>query len=146
MHMKETILAQLKEAMKSGDKARVTILRTLHAAIKQVEIDTQKELTDEEVQQVVQRQVKQLQDAIKDFTTGGRTDLVDQNVAEIEVLSTFLPEQLSDEELSTIVEEVVTDHGSDTPFGQLMGAVMKQVAGKADGNRVRSVLDTYVKS
>jgi uncharacterized protein YqeY len=143
--MKEIILAQLKEAMKSGDKKRVTILRTLHAAIKQVEVDTQKDLTDEEVQQVVQRQVKQLQDAIKDFTTGGRTDLVDQNLAEIEILSTFLPEQLSDEDLFAVVEEVVTDHGTDTPFGQLMGAVMKQVSGKADGNRVRSTLDAYLK-
>jgi uncharacterized protein YqeY len=143
--MKETILAQLKEAMKSGDKSRVTILRTLHAAIKQVEIDTQKELTDEEVQQVVQRQVKQLQDAITDFSAGGRTDLVEQNLVEIDILSTFLPEQLSDEALLAVVEEVVADHGIDTPFGQLMGAVMKQVSGKADGNRVRATLDSYLK-
>lgn len=144
MTLKETILNQQKEAMKAGQKERVTVLRGLHAAIKQVEIDTQKELTDEEVQQVVQRQVKQLQDAMKDFIAGNRQDLADQNQAEIDILSTFLPEQLSDEELRAIIDTAIEDAGPNPQFGQLMGRVMKDVAGKADGNRVRAMLESTV--
>lgn len=143
MGLKETILTQMKEAMKAGEKEKVTVLRMLSAAIKQVEIDTQKELSDEEVEQVVQRQVKQLSDALKDFKAAGREDLVQQNEFEIDLLSAFLPEQLSDDELRAVIQDVVDESNGDAPFGQLMGAVMKQVSGKADGNRVRAMLEEF---
>jgi uncharacterized protein YqeY len=142
MTLKETILQEIKVAMKAGEKERTLILRTLNAAIKQVEIDTQKELTDEEVEQVVQRQVKQLQDALKEFEAAGREDLASQNRAEITLLSEFLPEQMSDEDLNDVIDTVLASVEADVPFGQLMGRVMKEVQGKADGNRVRAALTT----
>lgn len=141
MSLKIEIINQQKEAMKAGEKERVQVLRNLHAAIKQVEIDTQAELTDEEVVQVVQRQVKQLQDALKDFEAAGRDDLASQNKSEIQLLSEFLPEQLTDEEIQAAIDEVKETLGDNPQFGQVMGMVMKKVAGKADGNRVRTLLE-----
>lgn len=144
MTLKERIIEQQKEAMKAGEKERVSVLRMLAAAIKQAEIDSQSELTDTEVEQLVKRQVKQLTDASNEFAAAGRTDLVDQNTAEIKILETFLPEQLTDEELVSIVSETIETmtSGETTPqFGQVMGAAMKAVAGRADGNRVRAIIE-----
>ena len=139
MSLRDTISEQQKEAMKAREKQRVSTLRILLAAIKQVEIDTRKELTDSEIEQVVVRQVKQLRDAIVDFKKGGRNDLVDENNIEIAILEQFLPEQLSDSELEQIVNDTFDTFSSVymPQFGHLMGAVMKAVDGKADGNRVR---------
>lgn len=144
MSLKQTILEQQIESMKAGEKERVSTLRTLAAAIKQVEIDTRTELNDTEVEQIVARQVKQLRDANKDFESAGRTDLVETNNAEITIMEEFLPEQLSEEELTTIVTEVLDTLSAgeaDPQFGQIMGAVMKEVAGRADGNRVRAIIE-----
>jgi uncharacterized protein YqeY len=148
MTLKETIIEQQKEAMKAGEKDRVSVLRMLAAAIKQAEIDSQSELSDIEVTQLVKRQVKQLLDASKEFEAAGRTDLVEQYAAEIAILEAFLPEQLSDEELTSIIEETIetmTSGETTAQFGQIMGAAMKTVSGRADGNRVRTIIEKLLK-
>ena len=129
-------------AMKSGDAKNLAVLRLIKSAIKNEEIQLQKELSDEEVQSVVARQVKQLSDAAKDFEAGGRQDLVEQAKEEIQLMSIYLPEQMSDSELLSIVDKVIETTGAKTQseVGKVMGLVMKQAKGKADGTKVREIV------
>lgn len=130
--------------MKNRDTATLSVLRVLCSEMKNEEIEMKAELSDEKVQQLVARQVKQLKDAMQDFAAGGRDDLVAQNKQEIDILSRFLPEQLSDEALLSIVKQVVADAGEKTNVGQIMGVVMKQVQGRAEGNRVREMVQSLL--
>lgn len=136
-------MGDLKEAMKQKDAEKLSTVRMIMAAIKNTEIDQGGVLTDEQIQETIAKQVKQLQDAMKDFSAGGRTDLVEQTQKEVAYLSSFLPAQLSDEELETIAKEVLKTLGttSKQDFGKIMGAVMAAVKGQADGNRVREVVN-----
>lgn len=142
MSLKEDLRQKQIKAMKSGDQALLSVMRMLNSAIKNEEIDNKKELTDDEVGAIIKRQVKQLQDALKDFTSGGRGDLVDQTKKEIDILSEYLPEQMSDTDVSEIVKKVITDIGAteQKDIGRVMGAVMQQVSGRADGNVVRQAV------
>lgn len=130
--------------MKAKDTTTLSTLRIVLAALKNKQIDTGEQLTDEQVQQVVASQVKQLKDASNEFAKAGRDDLVEANQQEVETLLPFLPEQLSEEEIRAIVEKVKAQAGADAQFGQLMGMVMKEVAGRADGNTVRSLVQTMI--
>lgn len=132
------------QAMKAKDTTTLSTLRIVLAALKNKQIDTGEQLTDEQVQQVVASQVKQLKDASNEFAKAGRDDLVEANQQEVETLLPFLPEQLSEEEIRAIVEKVKAQAGADAQFGQLMGMVMKEVAGRADGNTVRSLVQTMI--
>lgn len=142
MPLRNEIKERQIAAMKSGDARQLAVMRFLWSAIKNSEIDLKKELSDEEVLAVISRQVKQLQDALKDFETGGRQDLVTQTTEEIDILKSYLPEQLSDEQLEVVVDSVIAKVGAKTPqdVGKVMGAVMKEAKGKADGNRVREMV------
>ncbi len=141
MSLKETLLQDQIQAMKNKESDRLTTLRMVLAAIKNTEIDSKEELDDEKIQGIIATQVKQLKDALKDFETGGRSDLIEKTKTEISLLETYLPEQMSDEELKTIVSETLSQVGASSPadLGKVMGAVMGKVKGKADGNRVRSI-------
>lgn len=142
MNLQEQIQADMITAMKAKEADTVTTLRGLNAAIKNVMIDHDGEFTDADVEKVVARTVKQLNEANKDFASGGRDDLVEQNKKEIALLEKYLPEQMTDEELSKIVAETIEQTGMDTKadMGKLMGAVMGKVQGKADGNRVKNAV------
>mgnify|MGYP001564851409 FL=1 len=128
-----------KVAMKARDRDRLTVLRGLLAAVKNKQIDSDKELTEEEIQKVIASQGKQLKDALKDFETAEREDLIEKTKAEIEIIETFLPKQLEDQEIEVIAQDVISKVGKEN-FGLLMGAVMKEIAGRADGQRVRVVV------
>jgi len=130
MTLQERVQADIITAMKAKDAPTLQTLRQLSAAIKNAIIDHTGEFTDEDVVAVVSRQVKQLKDAIKDFAAGGRDDLVKQNEKEIAVLEVYLPEQLSDEELTALVKESVAETGALSPsdMGKVMGAVMGKSA------------------
>lgn len=142
MSLRNEIQEKIHAAMKAGDAKNLAVMRLLKSAIKNEEIELQKELSDEEVQSVVARQVKQLVDAIKDFESGERSDLVAQAKEEIELMSVYLPEQMSDSELSIIVNKAIESTGAKTPgdVGRVMGLVMKQAKGKADGTKVREMV------
>jgi len=128
-------------AMKEGDKQSLSTLRMLWSAIRNAEIDKGSELSDEEVEQLITRQVKQLKDSLTDFEKAGRTDLIEQCQGEIKFLSTYLPQQLSDDELEQVVKDVVSKSSGEKNMGIIMGAVMKDVKGKADGKRVRECVE-----
>lgn len=138
MSLRQEIFLERDNAMKNKQTAALSTLRVLCSEIKNAEIELQHELADEEVLKVISRMVKQLADAVKDFSSAGRDDLVQQNTAEIALLETYLPAQMSDEEIQSHVTAVIAELGSDAQMGLVMGAVMKRVAGQADGNRVRT--------
>lgn len=143
MSLREQLVEDQKTAMRAKDSETLSILRMVMAAIKNTEIDKGVVLDDVAIQDVIARQVKQLADAAKDFKAGGRQDLLDQNEKEMALLNRYLPAQLSDEELEEIVRNVMTDLGttSKQDFGKIMGAVTAHTKGKADGNRVRDVVN-----
>jgi len=141
MTLRSEIQEKQYDAMKQGDADQLAVMRLLMSAIKNEEIELKKELNDEQVQTIVSRQVKQLLDAIKDFESGGRTDLVEKTKKEIEVLQKYLPEQLSEEELIAVVDKTIEQlSAGPQDIGKVMGMVMKEVKGKADGNKVRELV------
>ena len=142
----EKIQTDLQEAMKSKDGIRVSTLRLLLSAIHNQEIALrQKEgegLDDREVAVVLRKQVKQGKESIEAFRKGKRDDLVRKEEAEIEILSKYLPQELSSDEIRKIVDEAVRESGAAGPgdFGKVMGVVVGRVAGRASGERVAEVV------
>ena len=136
--IKEKLSGQMKAAMKSGDKSTLTFARNLHAAIRKKEIDDRVDLDDAGVQKIISTMAKQRQDSIEQFTKGGRDDLVQAEKAELEFLMQFMPKQLSDEELGSLVDAAVKEAGATEPkhMGAVMKILMPKVQGKADGKRV----------
>jgi len=142
MSLSEQITSDMKEAMKAKNSATLSTLRLLRSAIKNKAIDLRHDLSDDEVQAVVKSQVKQLKDSIESFKEGGRDEMVQDLQVELEVLSAYLPEEMGDEELESVVKGAVEASGasSKAEMGMAMGAAMKAVAGRADGNRVKTIV------
>lgn len=143
MTLREQILEAQKKAMKERDVGRLSILRVLWAAMKNEEIDRKQELNDEQTQEVLARQVKQLKDALVDFEKGNRADLVEKTNKEISILGAYLPEQMSDIDLEQLIRSILTDNNvSDAKdAGRAMSLVMPAVKGKADGSKVRNIVN-----
>ncbi|PIY93649.1 MAG: hypothetical protein COY69_00550 [Candidatus Magasanikbacteria bacterium CG_4_10_14_0_8_um_filter_32_14] len=138
MALIDTIKQNQLEARKNQNKERLSIIQVVLSALKNESIAKQKELSDEEVIVVLQRQVKQSNDAMKDFITGKRQDLVEQTIKEIAVLSEFLPAQMSQSDVEKEVQKIIAEFGEVGPndFGKVMGIAMSKLKGKADGNIV----------
>jgi len=140
--LKQDIEQQAKDALKAGDQLKLSTLRFLLAALQNEEIAKKRELSDEEVVALVQRQVKQHRESIEAFSKGGRSDLASKEEEELKILNTFVPQQLSDDELGKIVQEVINSftESDQKNFGKVMGAVMAKVKGKADGGKVSKIV------
>jgi uncharacterized protein YqeY len=135
MSLKGQILDDVKTAMKAGDKDRLKVLRLITAAIKQVEVDQRIELDDDAaVLGILNKMVKQRRDSITQFEQGNRQDLVDIEKSEIEIIDTYLPEQLSDEELDQLVDDAIAATGAEgiRDMGKVMGMVKSKAEGRAD--------------
>ncbi len=151
MVLKEKIEEDLKNAQKEKNELAVSVLRMLRAAILNAEIASmRKEFSDDDVIKVINSEVKKHKDSIAEYERGGRADLADKEKKEMEILTKYLPAELSEEELRKIVEEKIRELGASGPgdFGKVMGAVMKAVGGRAGGDRVsgmvREVLEKQV--
>ena len=143
MTLKEQLMADFKEAMKAKDEVAKNTISFERAAVKQYEVDHREELDDAGIVAILAKQVKMRKDALADFEKAGRTDLVDSYNAEIEILTRYLPEQLSEEKLREIVKETAASlgiEGGKQNMGKLMGPVMAKVKGLADGNAVKKVV------
>lgn len=141
MTLLEQIDRDTKEAMKARNETVVSTLRMVRAAFKNKQIDFGHELTDEEAAGVMRTMVKQYKDALADFESAGRTDLAKKQKSEIELIERYLPAQLGDDEIEKMATAVIAETGATVKdMGRVMGAVMKQVAGRADGNAVRAVV------
>lgn len=140
-------MADFKEAMKAKDEVAKNTNSFARAAVKQYEVDNREELDDAGIIAILAKQVKMRKDALADFEKAGRTDLVESYNAEIEILSRYLPEQLSEEKLREIVAEVAAGlgiEGGKQNMGKLMGPVMAKVKGLADGNAVKKVVQEFL--
>jgi uncharacterized protein YqeY len=135
MGLREKIDADIKDALKSGAKDKVSALRMLSAALKNKEIDKRRPLTDEEVIETIRTIIKQRKDSIEQFTKGGRQDLADKETAEAVLLEVYLPRQLTREELEAMVREAVAQTGAQgaRDMGKVMKALVPMAAGRADG-------------
>ncbi len=145
MKLKEQIQSDATKALKEKDELRTSALRMLLSAINNKEIEKKKKeegLTEEEVVEVVSSELKKRKDAEKQFRDAGRTDLADKEKKEQEILSGYMPEQMSEEEVRKLAEGAVKKVGAETQsdFGKVMGALMPQVKGKADGEMVSRVV------
>ncbi|ALL68606.1 MULTISPECIES: GatB/YqeY domain-containing protein [Paraburkholderia] len=134
MSLKVRINDDMKAAMRARETERLGTIRLLLAAIKQREVDDRVELDDAAVTAVVDKMIKQRKDSIAQFETAGRTDLVDKEKAELDVLSAYMPAQLSDAEVAAEVQAAVAQVGATGPqdMGKVMGVLKPKLAGKAD--------------
>ena len=152
MKLHQQIREEIKEAMKAKDTVRLGVIRGLVAGFTNELVSLKRmpdgELSDDEALNVIRRGVKQRKDSIDQFTKGGRSDLADSEKAELAILETYLPAQMSKDEVLKIAEAkknemAITDKSKS---GQLMSAIMKELKGKADGNLVKSVVDEILGS
>ncbi len=134
MPLKESITTDMKSALKAGDKDRLKVLRLMIAAIKQIEIDQRIDLDDGAVLGVLEKMVKSRRDSVEQFEKGDRDDLAAIERAEIAVIETYLPEQLSDAELDALIDEAISSSGAESlrDMGKVMGLVKAKAAGRAD--------------
>lgn len=142
MNLAERLNEDMKQAMKDKDKFRLSTIRMIRASIKNYEIELRRPLGDEELLHVVSRELKQRKDSLQDYERAGRDDLVSQMKAEIEIISRYLPEQLTEEEIKAIVIQTIQETGasSKADMGKLMGALMPKVKGRADGKLVNRMV------
>lgn len=144
----DTISKQIGEAMKAHDEIRLSTLRLLSSALNYEFIAKQHKLSEEEELAVVRREAKKRKEAIEAYEKAGAQDRADKEKKELAILEKFLPAQMSDEELTKIVEEAVSQSGAETlsDFGKAMGIAMAKVAGKADGGRVSTLVKAKLTS
>jgi hypothetical protein len=140
--LKKRITDDMKSAMKAKDKEFLRATRMIIEAIKQKEVDERVELDDSQVLTVINKMVKQRKDSISQFDLAGRTDLVEIEEAELEIIKKYMPEQLSDEEVEIFVDKAINDSGSDSmkDMGKLMGILKGQLDGKADMGAVSQLI------
>ena len=142
MTLKERIIEDMKAAMRAKDAERLGAIRMLTAAMKQKEVDERIELDDVAVIAIVDKLLKQRKDSIEAFQKAGRQDLADKEAAEVTVLSVYLPQRLSQEEVAAQVKAIVAELGAKGPgdMGKVMGAVKSRLAGKADMGQVSAAV------
>ncbi|MFC5532122.1 GatB/YqeY domain-containing protein [Cohnella yongneupensis] len=142
MNLAERLNEDMKQAMKSGEKFRLSTIRLVRAAIKNQEIELRRPLDDSELLTIMSRELKQRRESLLEFRNGGREDLVSNVSAEIEIISEYLPKQLDEEEVKAIVVQTMQETGasSKADMGKLMGALMPKVKGLADGKVVNGIV------
>lgn len=140
--LKEKIEHDLIESMKAHAEEKLSVLRMLKSAIKNTEIAKQKELEEADILQILQGQIKSRRDSIDLYTKGGRPELAEKEESEIKILAEYLPEQLSEDEIKTIVAKAVTELGATgmQDMGKVMGKIMPEVRGKADSSLVSQIV------
>jgi uncharacterized protein YqeY len=142
MNLSERLNEDMKQAMKSGDKFALGVIRMIRSSVKNVEIDQRRTLSDDEVLDILNREVKQRKDALQEFEKAGREDLAENAKAEVLVIQRYMPQPLTEQELQTIVQETIQEVGasSKSDMGKVMSALMPKVKGRADGKMVNETV------
>ena len=148
MSLMELLTADMKAAMKQGEKARLSVIRLVRGAVRQAEIDGKKTLNDDEIINVIAKEVKMRRDSIEEFERGKRADLVEKTKAEIDILTPYLPAPLSPDEVKQIAEKAVAEVGAATAkdiMGKVMRVLMPRIKGRADGKLVNEIIRSLLK-
>jgi uncharacterized protein len=142
MSLEERLIEEMKGAMKSSDKLRLSTIRMIRSAVKNKEIEIRKTLEDEDVVKVIQAMVRKGEESVEQFQTGGRTDLVEKEKKEIEILKSFLPQPLSQDQILKIIDQSIqeTQASSLKDIGKVMKSVMPKIGGKADGKLINQLV------
>ncbi len=142
MSLEEKILDDMKQAMKSNEKSRLSTIRMIRTAVKNKEIDLRRKLDDDEVLRVIQGMLRRSEESIEQFKAGGRADLVEKESKEVEILKSYLPQSLSQEEIVKIIDESIqeTQASSLKDLGKVMKSVMPKLTGKADGKLINQLV------
>jgi uncharacterized protein YqeY len=145
--MRNQILEDLKMAMKNQEKEKLSVIRMVKGSIQMMELDKKHELSDEEVIDVISKEIKSRKDSIEEFKKGNRQDLIDKTESEITILKTYLPKQLSEEEVKEIVEKVFKEVNptSSKEMGLVMKKITPLVKGKADMGLVSKLVKEKIK-
>jgi uncharacterized protein YqeY len=140
--LKERIKNDIKEAMRAKDTAKRDTLRNIQAAIKQIEVDERRDVSDSDVEAIMMKYLKQREDAKTQFADAGRDDLVAKEEAEISIVKSYLPEPMNDEELEEILKGIIADTGAQSmkDMGKVMGAAKVKVGSRADGGRINKIV------
>jgi hypothetical protein len=142
MGLEERLIEEMKEAMKSSDKLRLSTIRMIRSNIKNKEIEIRKPLDDETIQRVIQGMVRKGEESLDQFKLGGRMDLVEKESKEIEILKSYLPQSLTQEEVIKIIDQTIeeTQVTSLKDLGKVMKSVMPKLQGKADGKLINQLV------
>lgn len=142
MSLKDTLLSDMKIAMKEKDVLRKNTVQMVRAAVLQIEKDKQITLGDEEILEVIAKEAKKRRDSIADFEKGGRQDLVDAANIELQILMGYLPTQLNEAEIEALVKETIAETGASSmkDMGKVMGAIRPKTKGVADGKTVNEIV------
>ncbi len=134
MSLKDKLTEDMKSAMRAGDKDRLKVVRLILADIKRAEVDGREALDDAAILGVIEKAVKQRRDSIEQFEKGGRDDLVANEKAELEVIESYLPEQLDEAELDELIKAAIAETGAESirDMGKVMGVIKAKAAGRAD--------------
>ena len=142
MSLKQKLQEDLKSSMKNKDTNKKSVITSVRASIKQYEVDNRVELGDEEITDLIAKQLKQTRDSRDEFAKAGREDLVEKADAEIEILKEYLPQQLSEEELNEIVISTISEVGATSmkDMKNIMSSIMPKVKGRADGKLINELV------
>ncbi|AZS14458.1 GatB/YqeY domain-containing protein [Paenibacillus lutimineralis] len=142
MNLSERLNEDMKQAMKSQDKFKLSTIRMVRSTIKNLEIDLKRTLDDNEVLDILSREIKQRKDALQEFEKAGRDDLAASARAEVEIIAVYLPMQLTEEEIKVIVQQTIQETGasSKADMGKVMSALMPKVKGRADGKLINQAV------
>ncbi|HTG69206.1 MAG TPA: GatB/YqeY domain-containing protein [Candidatus Udaeobacter sp.] len=146
MNLSERLTDEMKQAMKNQDKFKLSVIRMMRASVKNLEIDLKRPLDDKEVLDILSREIKQRKDSLQEFKKAGRDDLVAGLEVEIEIISQYLPEQLTEEEIQEIVTQTIHELGasSKADMGKVMSALLPKTKGRADGKLVNQLVQQHL--
>ncbi len=138
MNLNAQIKSDIKDAMRAKDVQKRNTLRNIQVAVKDIEVNERRDVTDADVEAILVKYAKQREDAMSQFKEAGRDDLVEQEVAELAIVKAYLPEQMSDEELEAILKDIIAQTGAASmkDMGKVMGAAKSAIGSKADGGRI----------
>jgi uncharacterized protein len=142
MSLEERLVEEMKQAMKSNDKLRLSTIRMIRSSTKNKEIELRKKLEDEDIVKVIQVMVRKGEESVEQFQAGKRVDLVEKETKEIEILKSFLPQPLSQEQILKIIDQSIqeTQASSLKDIGKVMKSVMPKIGGKADGKLINQLV------
>jgi len=146
MSLKEKLLLNMKEAMKSKDSVKLGTVRGVISAVKNQEIDLKKELSEEEILTIVSREVKKRKEAAVLYEKGNRPELKDKEIQEMKILQAYLPEQVSEKDLRRRIQEVIAETGAEgmKDFGKIMKTLVPEYKGKADNSLIKELANEYL--
>jgi len=142
MGLEERLVEEMKQAMKSNEKLRLSTIRMIRTSVKNKEIEVRKKLEDEEILRVIQGMLRKSEESVEQFRAGGRMDLVEKETQEMEILKSFLPQALSQEEILKVIDEIIQENQASSlkDLGKVMKSVMSKLAGKADGKLINQLV------